>query len=225
MGEKRHEMFQSITYLIYKLARINILGVLLIFLVGCQEVAPPGSVSPPRNIFLTIIGALLFLTVFFYAGFKAFLDGPTSARTFNKAEQRTRAAGFLIGALSALLLVAIDSAGPISALDILAFFPWYFLIIVGIIFGFGLALVSKLVASLQPNSGTGFLLMVITFISGAGLYLILFTGGLQDKVLAATLPVFIGLLLFRMLFPTKQSLPVNRETKRPKFIKSYQEKN
>ncbi len=214
------------THFLSKLIKINVAGFLFLFLTGCQGTASAPSVPPPRNIFLTAVGALLFLVVFFYMGFKAFIERHTSAKELSKAERRTRIAGFLIGALSAILLIAIDAApGPISSLGILAFFPWYILIIMSVIFGFGLAVVSKLVARYRPTSGTGFMLMVVTFISAAGLYLILFAGGLQSKVLAAILPVFIGLLLFRMLFPTRQTSHNEKGAKRSKMVKNYDANN
>lgn len=154
-----------------------------------------------QAIILRLIGLSVFMITLFYAAFKAFsalnvIEGERSA------EGRARAVGFVIGILLTVLFIIADvSPGPFSLSSFLTVFPWYVFSCLGIIFGLGVAIMSKLLNDFRATSGTGLILLVLSLVSSTGLYLTLFSPELQSSALATLISILIGLLSFRLLFP------------------------
>lgn len=189
-----------------KIKTYGVLSFCLVGLAGCLAVETPGSTAAvdPQGAFLTVIGGLVLLATLSYAGLKAFLEF-NEVREGNAIEGRVQLTGFVVGLLLTLLIIAADTSAPASASfsGLLSRFPWFILVIVGILAGFTVGLVSLVVANIRSTSGMELIILVLSFLSSTGLYLIAFDGTNRGSVLSGVVSVLIGLLLFRMFFPTQ----------------------
>lgn len=184
----------------------SLVGLVLLLLTGCREVAPGVAPQEQRDTFLGVIGFFVFLGTLIYAGYKAFVELNMFYRGVNQAgdriESRTRSIGFIIGILITALIIAVDTEqNPVSTSTILAIFPWYIFTCLGIMGGVAIGVASGVIARYRGTSGTGLMILVFAFLGGTGLYLSLYADGLRSNVLAAMISVQIGVLSFRMLFP------------------------
>jgi hypothetical protein len=157
-----------------------------------------------RELFIGVIAFSIFLATLIYAGYKAFIEPNSSYYPEQGPERRARAIGFVIGLLITVIIIAADSEnGPLSTTDLLALLPWYFLGLLAGLFGFALAVASFAIAQYRPTSGVDFIILVLSFAGGLGLYLTIFADGLRANALVAIASLLVGLLSFRMLFPAE----------------------
>lgn len=175
-------------------------------LTGCLAVETPGNtaVVDPQGAFLAIVGGIVLLATLGYAGLRAFLEF-NEVREGNAIEGRVQLIGFVVGLLLTLLIIAADYSAPASASisGLLPRFPWFILIVLGMLAGFTVGLVSIVVANVRSTSGMELIILVLSFVSSTGLYLIAFNDTNRGSILSGVVSVLIGLLLFRMFFPTQ----------------------
>lgn len=173
------------------------------FLAGCSPVTFPGaSVETGRELFIGVMSFFIFLATLIYAGYKAFIEPNSSYHIEKEPERRARALGFVIGILITVIIIAADSeSGPFSTVGLLALFPWYLFAMLSGLAGFAIAVASFTLAQYRPTSGVDFIILVLTFAGGLGIYLTIFATGFRDNALVVIASLLVGLLSFRMLFP------------------------
>lgn len=175
-------------------------------LTGCLATETPGTtaVADPQGALLAIVGGIVLLATLGFAGLRALLEF-NEVREGNTVEGRVQLIGFVVGLLLTLLIIAADYSAPssVSISSLLSLFPWFILIVVGILAGFTVGLVSLVVANIRSTSGMELIILVLSFVSSTGLYLIVFNDTSRGSILSGVVSVLIGLLLFRMFFPTQ----------------------
>jgi hypothetical protein len=189
-----------------KTAAWGVLGGGLLLLSGCRETLVTTPPQTQQDILLGMVGFLLFLGTLVYAGYKAFVELRIFRTSNERTEYRTRSIGFVIGILITGLIIAADAAPtPSPTSQIFTLVPWYVFTCLGGLTGLIVAIASMILGRLQPTSGAGFMSLVFALISSTGMYLLIYSSGFRHSVISAIIAVMIGLLSFRMLFPSRVS--------------------
>lgn len=201
--------------------RLSIRPVFSLFLIiliisslsGCTGAAADGT--PGRqDIVLAILGFFLFVGTMIYAAYKAFIEFNVSYSQEDKIEYKSRSIGFFIGLLLTALIIAADTdQSPLSTSRLLTLLPWYMFSCLGALLGFTIALASSIIAYLRNGSGSGMLILVLSFIGSTGLYISLFSGDARAGVFSLFVSILIGVLAFRMLFPAGLQQPTQEEAR------------
>jgi hypothetical protein len=191
------------------------LSVVITFgLTGCAGAAAAETPASRQDIVLAILGFFLFTGTIIYAAYKAFVQLNVSYSEEDRIDYKSRAIGFFIGLLLTALIIAADTEqSPFSTSRLLTLLPWYLFSCLGALLGFTIALASSIMAYLRNSSGSGMVVLVLSFIGSTGLYISLFSGEARAGVFSLFISILIGVLAFRMLFPAGLQQPTQEEAR------------
>lgn len=171
-------------------------------LAGCAQVeAAATDPAAARTLFLEAVGLVVFGLTLLYAGVRAFLAF-NEVTDDNNAEGRIQLSGFVAGLLLGVLVMAVDSAPtPVPMSSLFATLPILVLIVAGLFGGLLIGILNAVIVVVRKVDSAGLVVLVLSFLSSTGIYLLLLTDTPPGLVLSGFISILVGLLIFRMLFP------------------------